>query len=156
LGFLLTLGTAPSRPLAAPVGGVRPSLWRDLREGLRYVCDTPSSLAAMWLAFLVNLTAFPLVGGLLPYVAKNIYNIGQAGLGTLVASVAVGSLVGSIAVSLAGRALRPARMMILFALGWYAALLLFVQMEGPGGGRLLPALAGFSQSLTLAPMSGLL
>ena len=30
-----------------------------------------------------------------------------------------------------GRMLRPARMMIVFALGWYAALLVFVQMPGP-------------------------
>ena len=156
LGFLLTLGVAPGRPLAAPAGAARPSVWRDLREGLHYVWDTPSSLAAMWLAFLVNLTAFPLVGGLLPYVAKDIYRIGQTGLGTLVASVAVGSLLGSIAVSLAGRTLRPARMMIVFAIGWYAALLVFVQMDSPAGGRMLLALAGFSQSLSLVPMSVLL
>ena len=57
----------------------------------------------MWLAFLVNLTAFPLTSGLLPYVAKDIYGIGQTGLGALVASFAFGSLLGSIAISLAGR-----------------------------------------------------
>jgi hypothetical protein len=110
----------------------------------------------MWLAFLVNLTAFPLIGGLLPYVAKDIYRIGQTGLGTLVASVAFGSLVGSIVVSLAGRALRPGRMMILFALAWYAALLVFVQMQGPVSGRIVLAIAGFTQSLSLVPMSVLL
>ena len=53
--------------------------------------------------------------------------------------------------------LRPARMMILFALGWYAALLLFVQMPGPGqrphGRWSSPA---FTQSLSLVPMSVLL
>ena len=42
-------------------------------EGLAYVWDTPSSLAALWLAFLVNLTAFPLTSGLLPYVARDVY-----------------------------------------------------------------------------------
>ena len=82
----------------------------------------------MWLAFLVNLTAFPLTSGLLPYVARDVYRIDETGLGTLVASFALGSLLGSIAISLPGRMLRPARMMILFALGWYAALLVFVQM----------------------------
>ena len=90
----------------------------------------------MWLAFLVNLTAFPLTGGLLPYVAKDIYHMDQTGLGTLVASFAFGSLLGSIAVSLAGRAIRPARMMVLFAMAWHAGLLLFVLMPGPGPGRL--------------------
>jgi predicted MFS family arabinose efflux permease len=156
LGFLLTLGVAGRRRStdAALIG--RPSLWRDLAEGLGYVWDTPRSLAAMWLAFLVNLTAFPLTSGLLPYVAKDIYGLDQTGLGTLVASSAFGSLLGSIAVSLAGRVIRPGRMMILFALAWYAALLVFVQMQGPAGGRLTLMLAGFMQSLSLVPMSVML
>src|ERR1700730_8802007 len=156
LGFLLTLGVAGRRHSvdAALIG--RPSLWRDLAEGLSYVWDTPRSLAAMWLAFLVNLTAFPLTSGLLPYVAKDIYGLDQTGLGTLVASSAFGSLLGSIAVSLAGRVIRPGRMMILFALAWYAALLVFVQMQGPAGGRLTLILDGFMQSLSLVPMSVML
>jgi len=156
LGFLLTLGVAGRRHTidAALIG--RPSLWRDLIEGLGYVWDTPRSLAAMWLAFLVNLTAFPLTSGLLPYVAKDIYGLDQTGLGTLVASSALGSLLGSVAVSLAGRAIRPGRMMILFALAWYMALLVFVEMQGPAGGRLTLILAGFMQSLSLVPMSVML
>src|SRR5205814_7634478 len=139
---------------AALIG--RPSLWRDLAEGLAYIWDTPLSLSAMWLAFLVNLTAFPLTSGLLPYVAKDIYGLDQTGLGTLVASTAFGSLLGSVAVSLAGRMIRPARMMILFALAWYAALLIFAQMQGPMGGRLALTLAGFVQRLSLVPMSVML
>jgi MFS family permease len=156
LGFLLTLGVAGRRHRldAALIG--RQSLWRELAEGLSYVWDTPCSLAAMWLAFLVNLTAFPLTSGLLPYVAKNIYGLEQTGLGTLVASMALGSLLGSIAISLAGRMIRPARMMIVFALAWYAALLAFVQMQEPAGGRLALLLAGFMQSLSLVPMSVML
>src|SRR5204862_1179815 len=59
-------------------------------------------------------------------------------------------------VSLAGRVIRPARMMILFALAWYLALLLFVQMPDPAGGRLALILAGFMQSLSLVPMSVML
>jgi MFS transporter len=154
-GFLLTLGVAPGRS-RAPAAEARPSLWRELTEGLAYVWDTPCSLAALWLAFLVNLTAFPLTSGLMPYIAKDVYHIGETGLGTLVASFALGSLLGSIAVSLAGRALLPARMMILFALGWYAALLIFVRMPNPISGRVMLIVAGFSQSLSLVPMSVLL
>ena len=110
------------------------SMWRDLREGLAYVWDTPCSLAAMWLAFLVNMTAFPLTSGLLPYVAREIYHVDQTGLGSLVASFAIGALLGSIAISVAGRLIRPARMMIVFALAWYAMLLVFVRMPTVAGG----------------------
>ena len=48
----------------------------------------PQLLAAMLLAFLVNMTAYPPSNGLLPYVAKDIYRIDQTGLGYLVASFA--------------------------------------------------------------------
>ena len=89
IGFLLTLGVGAARHTVHLAG--RNSLWRDLREGLAYLWDTPSSLAALWLAFLVNLTAFPMTSGLLPYVARDIYHVDQTGLGYLIASFAFGS-----------------------------------------------------------------
>jgi predicted MFS family arabinose efflux permease len=154
IGFMLTLGVGAPRQVVAMA--VRASLWRDLREGWSYLWDTPSSLAALWLAFLVNLTAFPMTSGLLPYVARDLYHVDQTGLGTLVASFAFGSLLGSILISIIGRTIRPARMMIVFALGWYAMLLVFVQMRDPTSGGLMLILAGLSQSLSLVPMSALL
>src|SRR5262249_19316939 len=47
IGFLLTLGVGGRRYTSHPVHAARPSLLRDLREGLSYLWDTPSSLAAM-------------------------------------------------------------------------------------------------------------
>jgi hypothetical protein len=156
LGFLFTLGVAGRPVRRDPAETVRLSPWRELKEGLAYVWDTPCSLAAMWLAFLVNLTAFPLTSGLLPYVAKDVYGMDQTGLGTLVASFALGSFLGSIGISLAGRALRPARMMLMFAVAWYAALLAFVQMQSAVSGRMVLVIAGVAQSLSLVPMSVML
>src|SRR4051812_44587503 len=52
---------------------------RDLREGVAYVWTSPRMLAVMWLAFLANLTAYPLSTGLLPYVARDIYGADQTG-----------------------------------------------------------------------------
>src|SRR4051794_28591438 len=156
LGFLFTLGVAGRPVRRGPAATVRQSPWRELKEGLAYVWDTPCSLAAMWLAFLVNLTAFPLTSGLLPYVAKDVYGMDQTGLGTLVASFALGSFLGSIGISLAGRALRPARMMLMFAVAWYAALLAFVQMQSAMSGRMVLVIAGVAQSLSLVPMSVML
>ena len=92
VGLLLTLGVSAARHTAHLAA--RNSLWRDLREGLAYLWDTPSSLAALWLAFLVNLTAYPMTSGLLPYIARDIYHVDQTGLGTLIASFAFGSLHG--------------------------------------------------------------
>src|SRR5437870_5095102 len=43
-----------------------PSRRRELKDGLLYVLRTPELLAMMWLAFLINLTAYPISSGLLP------------------------------------------------------------------------------------------
>src|SRR5258706_8927161 len=54
LGFLLTLGVAGPRPGVGAEIIAPPSLWGGLAEGLAYFCGTPRSLAASWLAFLVD------------------------------------------------------------------------------------------------------
>jgi MFS family permease len=160
-GFLLTLGVGGKRYRSVPIHGVatvtlRPSFLRDLREGIAYLWDTPASLAAMWLAFLVNMTAFPFTSGLLPYVARDVYHIDQTGLGWLIASFAFGSLLGSIVVSISSRVVRPARMMLVFAMAWYAMLLVFANMSTPAGGSMVLVLAGFAQNLSLVPMAVML
>jgi len=133
-----------------------PSFLREVAEGMGYVWRTPCLHAAMWLAFLVNMTAFPVTSGLLPYVAREVYHIGQTGLGTLVASFSFGALCGSLGVSLAGRALRPARLMIVAAAAWYAMILLFTLMPEPNSGRMTLFLAGFAQSFSMVPMAVML
>jgi len=130
--------------------------WRDLGEGFRYVWNTPAAVSAMALAVLVNLTAFPLSQGLLPYVAREIYRIDQQGLGFLVASFACGSLAGSLALSFGGRSLAMARLMIASMLGWYALLAVFPLLPSPKAGMVVLMIAGFAQSLAMVPMSVIL
>ncbi len=138
--------------VAAQAGAPRASHWRDLREGLAFVWSSPPLLAGMWLAVLVNATAFPLSGPLLPYVAREVYGIDQTGLGYIAASFAGGALLGSVAVSVR-RTLQPARVMILSALVWYACLLVFAQMQGLPGGAPALALAGFAQSFSMITLA---
>ena len=114
--------------------------------------STPQLLAALLLAFLVNMTAYPLSNGLLPYVAKQVYGIDQAGLGYLVASFAVGGLVGSVAVSMNGRVIRPARTMIVSGVAWYTMLFVFARMQDLSGGMLMLMLAGFAQSVCMVTL----
>lgn len=141
---------------AAQSATARPSAWRDLHEGMAYVWMTPQLLAAMWLAFLVNLTAYPFTHGLLPYVAREVYRIDQTGLGYLIASFAVGALIASLALSLAAARLWLARMMIVFAAAWYVLLLMFAQMESAQAGIIVLALAGFAQGMSLVPLQVML
>jgi MFS family permease len=148
---------ARSPQTAVFVGNVsaRPSPWRDLRAGLAYVWTTPHLLAAMCIAFLVNLSAYPLTNGLLPYVAKAIYLTDQTGLGYLLASFAFGALLGSVALSRIGHAVRPGRMMLVYCAVWYAMMMVFAQMQNLSGGILALILAGFAQSLCMVPMSAM-
>jgi predicted MFS family arabinose efflux permease len=121
-----------------------------------YVWTTPRLLAAIWLAFLVNLTAYPLLNGLLPYIAKEIYRVDQTGLGYLVASFASGALVGSVALTLAGDRCRMERVMIVAAIVWYGLLMAFGQSQSMSSGIVCLALAGLAQSLAMVSLAVIL
>ena len=156
--FVLTLkaGDAASAHRPAVSGDNAPSPWRDLKAGVAYVWTTPHLLGVMCIAFLVNLTAYPLVNGLLPYVAKAIYLTDQTGLGYLAASFSCGALLGSVVLSRIGHAVRPGRMMIVFCAAWYAMVIVFAQMKSLFGGIPMLMLAGLAQSLCMVPMSAML
>jgi len=158
LGVALTLcvHVPPSgQPRAG--GEARASPWQETREGLSYVWRTPCVLAAMWLAYLVNMTAFPITSpGLLPYVARDIYHMNQTGLGTLVASFAAGALLGSLSVSYFGKRIRPGRVMLVASAVWHGLLLVFIAMPDPTAGRATLVLAGFAQSLSMVPLAVML
>jgi MFS family permease len=138
---------------ASTVAVASPSRGRDLLDGLRYVLRLPALHAMMWLAFLVNLTAYPVSSGLLPYVARNIYLVDATGLGWLAASFALGSLVGSIITVLTGGPRRPERSMLVYTALWYLALLAFGNLPSMNTGLPVLLLAGFVQSVAMIAMT---
>ena len=161
ISVLLTLKAGSAHPAHPPAAGAagrsaRASPWRDLREGLAYVWNTPHLLGAMCFAFLLNLTAFPLFTGLLPYVAKEVYLSDQTTLGYLVAGASFGALLGSMALSRIGHAVRPARMGLVFGAGWYAMLLVFAHTPHAAAGIAVLILTGIVQSMGLIPMTAML
>jgi len=168
-GVLLTLGTghrpgdaAPAAVLPAvdaPATLVLPSpgsFWRELKEGIAFVWSRPVLRASMWLALLVNFTAFPLSSGLLPYVAREVYLADEKGLGYLAASYASGALIGSILFSRFAFRAPLARVMLASTAGWYLALLVFGQMTCIGGGMMLLFLAGLLQSFSMIAVAVLI
>ncbi len=124
------------------------SFLRELREGIVYAWSGPGMRAALSVAFLANLTAFPLTNGLLPYVARDVFLTDQTGLGYLSASFAFGSLIGSITLSLSG-GVRIARLLIGATLAWYTMLLVFVEIRTMPVAMLCLMLAGIAQSLSM-------
>jgi MFS family permease len=158
---LLTLKAGGARHVRHPAGGnadrdARASPWHDLRQGLAYVWSTPHLRALLLFAFLLNMTAFPLFYGLLPYVAKEIYHANQTALGYMVAGAAFGALLGSLALSRWGGAIRPGRMALSACAAWYVMLLLFAQVQHFGGGILVLILAGCAHSAGIIPIAMIL
>lgn len=128
------------------------SFAREVFEGLVFVWRTPCVHAGMWLAFLVNMTAFPISGNLLPYIARDIYHTNQTGLGILTACFAIGALCGSVVLSLIGQNWPTGRTMIVAALAWYALLLVFVLMPNAVLGGIMLILSGLVQSISMVTL----
>lgn len=124
------------------------TLLRELKEGILYAWSGPGMRAVLCVSFLANLTAYPLTNGLLPYVAREIFHTDQSGLGYLSASFAVGSLIGSITLSMAG-GLRIARLLIGATLVWYAMLLAFVEIRAMPVAMGCLVFAGIAQSMAM-------
>jgi MFS family permease len=167
VSLALTLGVA-RRPLLAdpgatlsasapsPSGERGSSRWRELKDGVAYVLRTPELLAFMWLAFLINLTAYPVSNGLLPYVAKRVYQIDATGLGFLVASFSLGGLLASITVVMTGGSRSPERSTLVHTAIWYALLLGFGHLRSFGAGLLTLFAAGFVQNVAMISMTATL
>lgn len=162
ISLLLSFGTAQragdadAGNLAGAVPPPRPSALSDLVESFHYVWRTPHLMAAMTLALLVNFCAFPLMGGVLPYVAREVYGTDQTGLGYLAASFAFGALVGSLGLSANRRGIKSGRMMIAFTLAWFVMLLAFAWVDVLLLGIIILMLAGLCQTLALVPLSVML
>jgi Na+/melibiose symporter-like transporter len=140
---------------AAPTAQ-RPSPWHELKEGLHYVWQTPQLLAAMCVAALVNLTAFPFTAGLMPYIARDVFALDQRGLSWMVASFATGALLGSLLMSVLGTRFRPARAMLVTCVIWHLCLLVFVmtpQWHSIALAMLALVAAGAAQSIAMLTLS---
>lgn len=143
----------PNQPTAARSSE---SVISNLRQALSYVRTREVVLGLLLLAFLVNLSGFPLNNGLLPVYAKDVLDVGAVGLGQLLGAYSVGSMVGSVTIAALPRLRRPGVVMTLAGIGWHAGILALALIVwfGPAMGFL--ALAGLAQSFTMVTMSMLL
>ena len=150
ISFLLTLGVSGIKTNPVRLNRKKQdSIFFNLKQGLIYVWRTPALLAAMWLAFLVNLTVFPVSHGILPYVAKSIYQVDESGLSHLVASYAFGALLGSITMVLIKLKKNPARFMIINIFLMHLLIIIFAYIETKLSGQILLFFSGYIQSLAM-------
>jgi Na+/melibiose symporter-like transporter len=152
LGAVLTFNANPpagTQDVTVPSVDERPSSWRELWEGIVLVWNTPRLLAVVWYALLFNFAVFPLTNGLMPYAARDIFGTDQTGLGYLVASVAFGAFVGSVAMTRSGLRVDLAQLMIVSAVIWHILVLIFAQTRTLSTGIAMLMLCGLAQSQTM-------
>jgi hypothetical protein len=154
--FLLSLGVAASPARAARAQAEAEKLFAGLKQGVHYVWTKPDLLGAFSMAFLVNLLAYPFFLGLLPYVAKDVFGMGQSGLGYLAGAFATGALAGSLVVSANRVPLPAARTMLLSGAIWFVAIILFGQILSVGAALVLLFATGFVQSFCLTPLAAVM
>jgi len=132
------------------------SVLQDLRLGVQYVWRSQVLRGCFLLAFWVNVFAYPLVLGLLPYVVNNVFMATETLLGVLGAAYAFGSLLGSLLVSSNRIAMGAGRLMILGAIAWFAAGALFAVNDVVMIGVVLLVVVGAAQSLCVTPLAGVM
>lgn len=157
--FLCTLGVARvsyTTPTQETPSDAAPTAWasglRDLKDGLLYVWNTPRVLAMVYLAFLANLTAFPVSHGLLPFIAKDIYEIDAVGLGHLAAAFSFGALAASFGLAATGGPKNAPRMVVTTLVAWYLALIVFAFFESKQGGLVMLIVVGVFHGLSMTTM----
>ncbi len=106
---------AAMRPLPRPVRDERPSIRSELREGIAFV----RSQAWLWATVAAAAVTLLLWVGplevLLPYVVKNVYGGGAAGLGLVFAAIGAGAIVSALVIGQHGLGRRHVLWMYL---GW--------------------------------------
>lgn len=147
--LLLTFGTDPVKPERNE--GFR--LMTEVKAGLVFTWRTPRIKALMWYAFLVNLCAFPITMGVLPYSAREIFGLDETGLGRMIACFGTGALFGSIVIAVTGGPLRRGRTVIVGILIWYGLLLAFGMTSNVWLAYALLFAIGVAQGIAMVTMS---
>ncbi len=150
MSFIFSRGVAGRSQHAGHPSAVSPI--RDLKEAFVYAWGKPELLGPIAIAFLINLLAFPFSLGLLPYIARTIYEVNQTGLGLLSASFSVGALLGSLVLGTNVFSLGTARAMLIAAVCWFGLLLIFAPITSFSVGAMLLLCAGFAQSMCMTPL----
>ncbi len=125
----------------------------DMKQGAKYIMNSSALQPIMFLAFLVNATAFPFTNGLLPVVARDVYGHDENGLAVMVATFAAGALVGSLLMAAVVKFSHPERFMMLAMVVWHVLLILFAQTQSNTWGLPALALIGASVSFCMITMS---
>jgi MFS family permease len=136
------------RASGKPEGKRRRVNLRSIIEGIEFIWIQRIILSLFLLDFSVTLVGF--YRPILPIFAADVFNVGASGLGILYAAPSIGSLLGSVALLMAGDVKRKGALVVIAALFFASALALLgvSQWFWMAFGAVI--LLGFTDSLSVA------
>ncbi|MDC0035016.1 MFS transporter [Chloroflexi bacterium] len=132
------------------------SIIENLKGGFLYVKVNPFLFGLLVVAFIVNLTAFPLNNALLPVIARQVMNIDAAGLGWLMGTYSAGSLLGSVVIGYFSTMERAGKAMIIGSILWHIGILIMAYMQWFVISLPVLFFVGISQSFAMVTMAMML
>ncbi len=144
------------RPPETRAPPVATSIFRNLALVGGYLRRQQVVMSLLFMAFLVNFTAFPINFGLLPVFARNELGTDALGLSALIWALATGGFIGTIILGSVNTIGRPGRFLILATLSWFGLLLIFSRSQSLGVSIALLLLIGAASSLVMVAMDMML
>ena len=157
--LLFTLGVSRAHPRADKAvdnnNQIIPErgLFSELKDGLLYIWNSPGVLAIICLAFLANLTAFPITHGLMPFIAKDILSLDENGLGQLLAAFSFGAVSGALLLAATPSQKHSSRLMLINLVMWYLILAVFSFVTIKLDALVVLFFVGVAHSLAMTSMS---
>ena len=131
------------------------SITKDLAEGFRYVWAHGTILWLVVLVALVSMFGLPYLV-MMPAFARDVLRVGPQGLGYLVAAAGLGALAGGIRLAALGSHRHRGPVVLVAALVFFTALLLFCLSRRPALSALLLAVVGGSMVNSVATVNSLI
>ena len=112
ISLVETDSDSESRNIERPIGTVM----GDLKSGISQLTGNNLTLGITLISLILILFTIPFVSGLAPVYAKEIYNVGPGGLGLMMSSAGLGSVIGTFILATSGEIKKPGKILILLVI----------------------------------------
>ncbi len=150
--FSLTLIEYPPRPQQQDDSA---GLWQRLGEGFRYVLDRRQMSSLLLLVALASILGVPFLM-FVPLFAKDILQVGERGLGLLMACSGVGAFLAAATIAYLGKVKSRGRFVVISASVFFVAIIAFTFSRRFALSGAMLAIAGYCMILTIATVNTLL
>src|SRR5436190_5521669 len=144
-GVLATLTRIPPQPASSKDKGGVAAVWSQLTEGFRYIFGSPIHRALLGTSLAVVAFGAPVLQ-IMPVFSEQVFAVGPAGLGLMMAANGVGALIGSVGVAALTGMRHLGLIQVGFGIGFGAAIVLFALAPSFGLAVVLLVLFGGCQA----------